>query len=220
MKLIPMRKGDIEERIVKQISDKLTREGYVYKKSNNWFIYNKGDFEYIIYILLHSRRGHYAIELFLFIRQKKVEQILRKIIGSTTNITMGNTLGVIYNTSDGKQVKHNLMEILLLEEADIDAAAETIEKLYESIMKRYFKKYENLESINNIMNNPPFDYNPANVGGMFDERCMRGLIIAKLINNPKYDQLVEKYDEAIKETMNQESIDNYNEVKNYLVYNW
>ena len=48
---------------------------------------------------------------------------------------------------------------------------------------------------------------------------MKGLIVARLVNNPSYENLVTTYDEAIKETMNTESIENYYKVKEYLMYN-
>ena len=70
-----------------------------------------------------------------------------------------------------------------------------------------------------IINNPPFNHCPAYVGGNFDNRCMKGLIVARLADNPKYNELVEIYDEAIKETMNEMSIENYYKVREYLMYN-
>ena len=48
---------------------------------------------------------------------------------------------------------------------------------------------------------------------------MKGLIVARLISNPNYDNLVTLYDEKIKGTMNTESIDNYQKVREYLTYN-
>jgi hypothetical protein len=69
------------------------------------------------------------------------------------------------------------------------------------------------------MNNAPFEHCPADVGSGFDGRCMKGLIVARLVNNPKYDDLVAIYDEEIKGTMNAESIENYYKVRDYLMYN-
>lgn len=56
----------------------------------------------------------------------------------------------------------------------------------------------------------------AHVGGSFGDRCIKGLIIAKLAHNHKYEYLIETYDEMIKKTMNDESIERYQKVKEYL----
>ncbi len=101
------------------------------------------------------------------------------------------------------------MEILLIEDIDLDAAAETIEMYFNRIAKPYYERYNNLRTIDEIFNNPPFAYNPADVGGMFDDRCMRGLIVAKLADNPNYSNLVSIYDGAILETENIKSIEDY-----------
>ena len=48
---------------------------------------------------------------------------------------------------------------------------------------------------------------------------MKGLIIARLVNNPGYDRLAAIYDEAIKETLDAKSIEDYHKVKDYLMHN-
>ena len=79
--------------------------------------------------------------------------------------------------------------------------------------------YDNLEALDDIINKPPFDHCPAHVGGNFDERCMKGLIVARLVSNANYENLLMTYDQEIKRTMNSESIDNYHKVREYLSYN-
>jgi hypothetical protein len=51
---------------------------------------------------------------------------------------------------------------------------------------------------------------------------MKGLIVAKLVNNPNYEKLVDIYDELIKKTLSDvqpDSVINYNKVKDYLEQN-
>jgi hypothetical protein len=59
------------------------------------------------------------------------------------------------------------MVILLIQDEDIEAAVETLKRYYEDIAKPYFDKYQTLAIIDDIINNPPFDYCPAHVGGNF-----------------------------------------------------
>jgi hypothetical protein len=80
-----------------------------------------------------------------------------------------------------------------------------------------------LEAFDDFINNPPFEYSPAYVGSNTNERCMKGLIVAKLVNNPDYEKLVVIYDELIKKTLSDvqpDSIINYNKVKEYLERNY
>jgi hypothetical protein len=219
MKIISFKIDEIRERLSLKLSKSLNNDGFEFKKTNSWFIRTNGEFDHIIYLLLHARTDHYAIEPFLYIRQKQVEKNLKKIVGSEAGITMGNSIGIIYNSPDGKKVVRNLLEVLLIENADIESAVESIEGYYERTVIPFFNKYNSLETLNEIFNNPPFEYNPAHVGGMFDGRCMRGLIIGRLVNNINFEKLVATYDEAIMKTMNQKSINDYNKVKEYLMYN-
>jgi hypothetical protein len=48
---------------------------------------------------------------------------------------------------------------------------------------------------------------------------MKGLIVARLVNNQNYEKLVAIYDEEIKGTMNTNFIENYHKVREYLKYN-
>jgi hypothetical protein len=133
--------------------------------------------------------------------------------------TIGQEIGRIYKSPDGRAVVNGDMTIWLRQNEDVESAIETLEWYYNDIAKPYFERYDTLDAIDDIINNPPFDHCPAHVGGNFDERCMKGLIVARLVDNPNYDQLVATYDEAIKETENSMSIENYHKVREYLIYN-
>ncbi len=219
MKLISLKSEEIKDRIAKEVGFLIANEGFSYKKTNNWFIKTKGDIENIFQMLFHTRTDHYAIEIFLYIRHKKVEKILRRIIGDSTNITLGNTLGVIFNSPDGREVVHNNMEILLIENADIEAACESISFFFQGIARTYFEQFENLEAIDDIVNNAPFDYTPANVGGTFGDRCMRGLVINRLLKKENFIDLIAIYNDEIKGTLNEQIIAEYEKVRDFLMYN-
>jgi hypothetical protein len=145
---------------------------------------------------------------------------LEKILGKLQHkITLGNDIGRIYRSPDGREVLNANLSIWLRQDEDIDAAIESLLRYYEDIACPYFAKYSTLEAIDDIINNPPFKHCPAHVGGNLDDRCMKGLIVARLTNNSKFEALTNTYDEAIKHTMNSESIENYNKVKEFLMYN-
>lgn len=210
---------EIKESIAIQLSERLKKDGFFYKKGNNEFVSNKGNFSYIFNMLLTAWNDHYSLSVRLYISQKEIEQVYERILGKSHKLTIGNTIERILKSPDGREVVNADMSIIIFQTDDIEAAAETLEKYYTDIAKPYFEKYQTLYAVNEIINNPPFDYCPAYVGGNFDERCMKGLIAARLVNNENYQKLVTKYDEVIKETRSIDSIENYNKVKEYLAFN-
>lgn len=220
MKLMTLKSNDIKEKIAIQFGDKLSKEGFVYKKTMNEFRCIKGDFAYIFNIEQVAWSNSHSLNVRLYISQKKVEDILEKIIGKLRyRKTMGQEIGRIYKSPDGRAVVNGDMTIWLRQDEDVGSAIEALECYYNDIAKPYFERYNTLNAIDDIINNPPFEHCPAHVGGNFDERCMNGLIVARLVDSPKYDQLVAIYDEAIKETANSMSIENYHKVREYLDYN-
>jgi hypothetical protein len=220
MKIMTFKGNEIKEKIAVQLENKLTKDGFIYKKTMNEFLCKKDDYKYMFILEQLSWGDHYSIDVRLAISQKQIETILEKIIGKLRfKYTFWQDLARIYKSPDGRQIVNGNLAILLIQDEDITAAVETLEGYYENIAKPYFKRYDSLEAIDDIINNPPFEYCPADVGSGFDDRCMKGLIVARLVNNPKYDELVTIYDEEIKGTMNEEAIENYYKVRDYLMHN-
>ena len=212
--------NEIKDKIALRLGDKLAIDGFIYKKTRNEFICQKGDYNYLFILEQLSWSDHYSVQVRLAISQKQIETILERIIGKQRHkYTFVRDIARIYKSPDGRQIVNGNLAILLIYNEDIEAAIETLEGYYKNIAKPYFERYNSLEEIDDIMNNPPFEHSPAHVGGMLDDRCMKGLIVARLVNNPKYHDLVAIYDEKIKGTMSAESIENYYKVREYLNYN-
>ncbi|MBO9567170.1 MAG: hypothetical protein J7621_30635 [Niastella sp.] len=216
MKLLSYKAKDIKNLIALQLGPKMNQASFFHKKTNNEFVYTGVEYDYIFNMLLTQWSDHYSLDVRLWIRQKKVEKLLQSILGKRHDVTIGNTIERIFFSPDGREVKNGSLGILLIQDQDIEAAVETLDRYFDTIAMLYFNRYDNLEAINDIINNPPFDYSPAHVGGGLADRCMRGLIIAKLQNNPQYNDLGIIYDEAIKKTMSADSIDKYRKVKECL----
>lgn len=220
MKSITLKTASIKETTALQFGRTISKDEFVYKKTSNEFRHQKGDFTYVFNIEQVAWSDTYSLRIRIYISQKKIEDTLEKIIGKLRHkITIGNNIGRIYKSPDGREVVNGDLSIWIRQDEDVEAAVESLEWYYTDIAKPYFKRYQTLKSIDDIINNAPFDYCPANVGGNFDDRCMKGLIAARLVNNPDYEKLVAIYDKAIKQTMNSESIENYYKVKDYLMYN-
>ena len=219
MKILTLKTKDVKESIATGLMGKLMPESFLFKKTNNQFEKTQGDYTSIFNILITAWSNCYSIEVRLYISQKKIEHIYESIVGKSHKLTLGNTIDRIYASPDGRKVVNSNLLIRIYFDEDIAAAVESMENYYKTIAKPYFEKYQTLSAIDDIINNPPFEHNPAHVGGNSDDRYMKGLIVARLVNNPNYEQLVVTYDEAIKRTMNEESIENYRKVREHLMYN-
>jgi hypothetical protein len=210
---------EIKEKISNELGDFLNKDKFIYKKTNNEFVRDANEVSFIFNMLLTAWSDHYSLDVRLYISYKKVENIFEDILEKKSyRLTIGDNIERIFKSPDGKQVVQGNMSILLLQAEDVEAAIETLKGYYENIAKPYFTHYHSLDAIYDIINNPPFEHCPAHVGGRLDFRCMKGLIIARLVNSSYYEQLVSIYDEAIKRTMNVESIENYHKVREYLMY--
>ena len=210
----------IKEIISSSLKEKFSNEGFSYRKTMNEFIRVEANFIYTFNIELLSWSNAFSIYVNLFISQKEIEKNLQKIIGKQQHkITLGQELSRIFKSPDGREVINGDLSIWLKEDKDVEAAIESLEWYYNDIAKKYFNRFQTLEDIDDIINNPPFDYCPAYVGGFFDARCMKGLIVAKLVSNPEYHRLEEIYNKRLLEINNLESIENYTKVRNYLKEN-
>lgn len=219
MKILTLKAKQVKELIAFGLTDIFVQDGFTYKKTINQFEKTQGDYTFIFNILITAWSSCSSISVRLYVSQRKIEAIYEKIVGKSHKLTIGNTIDRIYASPDGREVVNGDLAITIYFDDDVEAAVDSLERYYNTIAKPYFEKYQDLKSFDDIINNPPFEYSPANAGLGLDERCMKGLIIARLVNNPNYEKLVATYDEAIKRTMNAESIDNYHKVRDYLMYN-
>lgn len=219
MKLLTIKAKDLKEAIASGLEGFFLRDGFSYKKGINQFEKLNGSCISIFNILITAWTKHFSLDVRLYISQKEIEKVYESIIGKSHKLTIGNTINRIYASNNGREVVNADLCINLYFDDDIEAAVESLEDYYTAIAKPYFAKYQDLKSIDEIINNPPFEYSPADVGVGLEERCTKGLIVARLVDNPSYEQLVASYDEVIKLTMNEESIENYYKVREYLMYN-
>lgn len=211
---------EIKDRISAELNLKLITEGFTYKKTANEFTRRSGNYTHIFSIDQLAWSDHYSINVRLYVSEKQIENTLEKVVGKQRNrFTLGGDIAVIKFCPDGRKVINQTLSIIVLFEEDIDAAVEALYQYYTEVGNPFFKRYNNLEAIDDIFNNEPYDCLPGHVSGNYDSRCMKGLIVAKLVNNLRYEELVAIYDEGMNETFKdfrQDAIGNYNRVKEYL----
>jgi hypothetical protein len=224
MKEITLKVKDIKEYINSDFGVMMNAYGFEYKRNSNEYFDKNGDCIYRFNMVLTAWSASYSITVRLWITQKKIEHIYESILGKSHGLTFSqDMIERIYYSEDGrKNGKGDDLTISLIIDEDIYPAIDMLKNYYHNIAKPYFEKFKTIEAFDDFINSPPFEYSPAYVGSYTNERCMKGLIVAKLVNNPNYEKLVTIYDELIKKTVSDvqpDSITNYNKVKYYLTHN-
>ena len=226
MNEITLKSSGIKNYIVETFGTKIKKDGFAYKKTDNEFVLRDGDYKFIFNIELTAWSNGYQLNVKLIISQKQIEDILEAILGKQRHrVTLGQSmLERLYYSPDGrKNGNGDSLAIWIARNADVLLFDKVLESYYQNIAKPYFKLFSKLEAFDDYMNKPPFEYPPAYVGGMYNNRCMKGLIVAKLVKNPGYDKLVAIYNDEIKKTISDvqsDSEENYIKVREYLARNY
>jgi hypothetical protein len=87
-------------------------------------------------------------------------------------------------------------------------------QIFFDIALPFYKKYSNLLVIDSLFNDPPYNEMPVLVQRTGGDRCMKGLIMAKLVERENYFELVKSFDDFIDNNRN--FLFQYNTVKKYL----
>jgi hypothetical protein len=215
-----MKAEEIKNKISQQLKAKFLSKGFDYKKSSNLFIRKISGYTHYFYIDQLAWSDHYSVNVRLYISVKQVEDFLEKILGKQRNrFTLGGDIGKIKFSPDGKTVVNKSIGIIIMFEKDVDAAAETLASYFDDIALPFFDQYSNLKAVDEILNSAPFDNVPAYASGNFDTRCMKGLIVAMLVANLEYDNLVKVYDKEMATTFQdfrQDAMKTFVVVKDYL----
>jgi len=212
-----VKSNEVKKKIFNNIKEFFLQDGFVYKKTLNEFTHQIDDYSYIYNIHQVSWGNRFSLHVNLGLSQKQIEDIIEKILGKRQDrLTFWRDIGDIAASPDGREVVNGNLSLWIYDDADVDTSINQLKKYYSDIAKQYFLKYNSLESIDDVINNPPFSYCPAHVGGSFDDRCMKGLVVASLVGNSNYQKLVEIYNEEIKETKKNKSINDYYKVVQYL----
>ncbi|TCZ65207.1 hypothetical protein [Flaviaesturariibacter aridisoli] len=224
MKISTLNSKEIKDRISAKLALKLSVDGFVYNKSSNEFKCTIENYTYLFCIDQLTWSDHFSINVRVYISERQIEDLLERIIGKQRNrLTLGGDIAILKFSPDGRQVIPKTLTILLLFEEDIEAAVETLYQYYLEIAKPFFERYNSLEKIDSLINSKPYNSIPAHFCGNCDTRCMKGLVVAKLTNNPEYNSLLAIYDEEIRETFKdfrKEAIETFNKVIEYFQSTW
>ena len=183
----------IEERLIEKISS----YGFKLKKSDGYFFVRKTKFgSQIIGGGVRNYDPEFHTSCSVGIRFDEVEEIYSLIIGTSPRIALQSlTLGKAYS----EYLNVNNFSFTIIKEEDVNKWVDEIVLFLDQFGFEFFDKYYSLADLDILFNN---DIKHQMAGGFrYDElnRACRGIIIAKLVNNPSYDEIIIKYRKIISE---------------------
>lgn len=209
-----MNKLDLLKKVMNIMESKMALYGFTKSFAQQKFRKEKDKDFIIAYSLAITNRFNMkrnksgvTIDPAIYVHNKLVEKVYAKVttrdLDYITDLkTIGNTLAdLIANPSGQYLIRNQRMELFYYSESDIADIADRLIILFEDFVIPYFEKYATWEGLNSIFNNN-LEYNVVHCN-IEPERSLRGLIVAKLIDRPDIENLIQIHGTRIKEKGNE-----------------
>ncbi len=206
--------NEVKLQLQSGLSEYFSIVGFTYRKANNEFIRDRGDFRDRIHLTLTSFNGSISLRIFIYLKYKPLEKILMDLLGIKREITIGNEAEIILNRRNNIDEDCIKLSVFLMDDQDVTTAIDMLKRYSRLLIFPYFEKYSEIENLEKLFNNEPFEEHPVDIGGNTDYRCFRGLILADMVGN-KNKAVVDFYDKLILRCP-EESILEYKKLKKYL----
>lgn len=204
-----MKTRDLEKLLLHGIKENLV--GFTTKMSDLTLNRKSKNQVDIMQLLVHVYGGYWQVTPHIYIRNREIEEYYDRLTNSTIDfVTIGGELSVLMTKqlNPSEPIKYNIAT-----ESQLNYCISDISQKMNSFGEEYFEKYNNLSALDKILNDQPelrsihMIVNPT--------RCIRGLIVAKLINNPKIENLIHIYSQKM-EDVNPESQTEFSKVLQWI----
>jgi len=185
--------------IIDEIAGSVKSAGFKYDKNDEFFIKDIPGGIDTFYFLTANYGIEFRFDLFWGVRIDRIADIYNMVTDKTEEYfrfshVLANHLGALIEHIDNANdsIRCDPKRYTILKEEDV---AEVIDKALTDIRKYimpYFEQNVTVERMDQILNRKPKEYTVHN--STYLNRAMMGLIAAKLVNNPRYDELVSIYD--------------------------
>ena len=177
----------------------LKEQGFIRKDEQAIYFYY-----FLVYSMTNIKTGKkgFQIEPYADINIPQIESYYKKI---TVNnelksdwhfITAGNSIANLRANPDGVNRKMNQsLDLFVFEEEHLRPLAIEIIKQFKQVALPYFLANNTVRKIDELLNKHPEEYNVNMVNDLF--RFIKGLIAAKINNNPKFNELLSTYSHLI-----------------------
>jgi hypothetical protein len=176
------------------LTPELKKHSFSLKSAKDRFVRQRGDVTDIFQLVCLDGKPGYRIQPNVGVRLERVENIFHQTSGFESKYqkdtaTMGSSVG-IFLTGDGRSC-----EFLLERESEIPSVAEKLVNVFREFALPYFERWGSLAAIDAELNDKPAERSHHRALASF--RCSTGIIVAKLLCRPNYNQLAAFYTEVM-----------------------
>jgi hypothetical protein len=177
----------------------LKEQGFIRKHDNAVYL-----FHFLIYPHFNLKKGTtgFIIEPYVNISIPLIERYFKEIMLNTFYktqwhpITIGNSIAELRANPDGIHRKWDQrLDLFVAEEHDLQTSASELCRHFKQVALPYFLANNTLAKIDELLNKDPLELTVHMSDDLF--RFVKGIIAAKLNNNPRLDELVSIYSQLI-----------------------
>lgn len=154
------------------------------------------------------------VEVHIGGRNHQIEQIAQQFLNVNLMDFRADANTVVISTGKYNDVKYFRYKIH--DSDDLHEACASIRNFMNTTGLGFLKKVSQLSEINRLLNRTPTQ--PSKYLYNQIHRCFKGLIAAKLTENPRYLQLIETYRKYVHQNGTETELQNYERLVAYLQY--
>lgn len=182
--------GQLKAALFDSVQRSVKADGFVMKAAKDSFIRRQDGIADIFQLVCLDGKPGWRIQPNVAVRIDHVEDIFHQTSRfepkyQNDTPTIGGAVGNIL-TGDNRG-----SEFFVESAEDIPKATEGLVRVFHDFALPYFQKFGSLHAIDAELNDNPTTRTPHRVAPWL--RCSTGLIVAKLVGRPNYDELVQIY---------------------------
>ncbi|THF53025.1 hypothetical protein E6C50_02110 [Flavobacterium supellecticarium] len=205
-----MNKLELKELLLQKVDEQLRNESFRLNKRLSEFTRRTKEGWHKFQLIFLDFEDYWEIKIGLLIRKNVIENIFHK--GSyfapeyhKSTATIGIDLENLMNDE--------YYRFLLKSESDLDFVVKAVNKAFYDIALKFFEEYDSIEAIDRALN---MDVGQSIFSG-YKYGGNTGIIAAKLVGNPSYNSLVEKYRVFYTDNFDGFYLEEFNNIVNSLV---
>ena|SRR5690242_19714893 len=189
-----MNKKQLRIALLQSIASQLSEEGFILKVEKDRFIRPHQGVVDIFQLVFLDAKDTLRIQPNVSVRIECVENIFHQTSNfeakfqndtPTIGISVGHLIGG----------NNQACEFILRQNSEVLTTAKEIVSVFKKIALPYFQKYDSIKAIDAELNSEPTKLTLHRIAPWL--RCATGIIVAKLVNRPNYDQLVQVYSKVM-----------------------
>ena len=179
-----MKIADVTSRLREQLDERLSADGFKFRKTNAEYVRKQGDLRYIFRLGIHAMTDWFLVTPVAFVGSTVINKAFNEILGRNIS-TSGSTCGF----GIGNECNHQRGRYQIETEDDILASGAAIWRDYAEVAAPFYESVNSMEGIDGYMNSI---HENRHTAGSVGNACM-GLIVAKMVGNPRFNELADTY---------------------------